>query len=71
MNIPYIQEEDEDLWYTYTKLKPTGRWALKSGPYYENKLFIEHKALFHKKWIPEDHIVFLPEEQTTVFTCPN
>lgn len=67
--VPYIKTEDCYGLRTYAPLTPTGRWMLASGPYYENKMFVEHKGWLWDRWIAEDDIVFLADSVVTVFDC--
>jgi hypothetical protein len=49
------------------KLKPTGRYKLRTYPVTNTKtLYIEHKGLIFKKWISEEDIIFIEDE---IFTC--
>lgn len=66
--IAYI-EECTGYSVSFKPLNPTGRWKIVSGPYHENKLFIEHKGLIFKSWIAEDNIVFKCERKSIVFEC--
>lgn len=63
-----------DYGYTYYhKLRLTGKWKIESGPYYENKMFIQHKlrVMFipFTARIDEDEITFLPREESIIFNC--
>ena len=48
---------------------PTGKWKIESGPYYKDKMFIQHKGLIFKRWLSEDIISFRPKVTSTVFSC--
>jgi len=69
MSVPYIETDNHYGILSYKPLKATGRWMIKSGPRYENQLFIEHQGLLFKRWVNEDLIVFKPEQKTAVFNC--
>ena len=53
----------------YERLYPTGKYKIESGPYYQDKIFVQHKGWFFKHWIDEDDIFFFPEETSKTFTC--
>ena len=58
-----------DFGFILKPLNPTGRWKIKTCAYYKNKLFVEHKGLFFKRWVSEDNIIFAPAEVEEIFTC--
>ncbi len=67
--IPYIEEMGDMGALYYRPLRTTGRWKIKTGPYYCQHLFIEHKGLIFKKWVSESIIYFKHEETETIFSC--
>ena len=69
MEVPYILEVGHNGVCHYKLLRPTGRWKIESGPYYERKMFIEHKGVLFKQWIPEASIEFKPREESYIFEC--
>jgi hypothetical protein len=71
MSVPYFLVYGAYGMNTYVELNPTGRWKLESGPYYKNKMFIEHKGVVFRQWISEGCIKFLPKKETIIFACDN
>lgn len=53
----------------YFRVYPTGKWKIESGPYYKDKMFVQHKGLIFKRWLSEDIISFRPKVTSTVFSC--
>lgn len=68
-DIEYIEEYGEYGIVNYRPLNPTGRWKIESGPYYKNKLFIEHKGFVFKSWISEAAITMKPKQEIAIFEC--
>ena len=68
-DIPYFKVCEDFCFFSLKPLKPTGKWKIESGPYYENKIFIQHQGLIFKRWISEDDIVFAPAPKKEIFTC--
>ncbi len=65
-----LQAYKIDWVYWSIPINPTGRWKLETGPYYTDKLFIEHRSRFFlRSWIDEDNIKFRPAISSEVFTC--
>ena len=65
----YIRSFNNEGGICYLPLKPTGRWKIESGPYYEDKMFVEHQGLFFRRWIDDICIDFKPELQSQTFVC--
>ena len=65
IKIPHYYEDN--CFYTYKPLKPTGRWKIEIV---NNKrtLFIEHKGWLFKRWIYETNIV-IRNEETYINNC--
>ena len=68
-DVPYIETRKGYGLISKKPLCPTGRWKIESGPYYRDKMFIQHKGRFFKRWVSEDHIVFAPAKSTEEFFC--
>lgn len=74
IDLAFIKSYDRDLFCSYAKLNPTGRWKIvikqleNCDP--ETSLYIEHKGWFLKQWISEGDIVF-ERRIETVFDCKN
>ena len=62
-----------NIGFSYKLLVPTGRWKIESGPFYKNRLFIEHERFrffglySFTEWIDEDYIYFLSARATLFF----
>lgn len=65
----YIEIYDDFYMTHYVPLKPTGKWKLKSGPLYRDRIFIQHQGRLFKRWVSENCIKFLPKEEETIFNC--
>jgi len=65
---PYIKKYGDHNIY-YVPLKPTGKWKLKSGPYDDNDMYIQHQGFIFTQWIHEDSIYFKPAIEEEIFTC--
>tara|TARA_R110000851_G_C13102760_1_gene569294 strand:+ start:60576 stop:60800 length:225 start_codon:yes stop_codon:yes gene_type:complete len=59
-DVAYIEDTPNWSSNSYTPLKPTGLWRIESCEHYRDRLFVEHKGLFFKRWISEEDIVFKP-----------
>jgi len=68
-DVPYIESHDEYGFASKKPLNPTGKWKFESGPYYRNKMFVQHKGWLLKHWISEDYIVFAPAKSSEEFIC--
>lgn len=67
--VPYEKCEIQDFDDIYRKINYTGKYKIQTTPYWTDKIFIEHKGFFFKRWIPEENIVFMPEESIEIFEC--
>jgi hypothetical protein len=68
--VPYFEVTGGYGEIYYKVLKPTGRWKLETTPYNSSyEMWIEHKGLIFKSWIPENQIVFKPKRTSVVFEC--
>lgn len=67
--IAYIRHIADYRVVFYKPLNPTGRWMMKTGPFYENKMFVEHRGWIFRRWIGEEDICFGPPESSAVFDC--
>lgn len=69
ITIEHYDDESGTYISTGPRLNPTGRWMLRTSPDYINLLFIEHKGLIFKSWIPETSIVLDLETTQEIFEC--
>jgi len=65
--IYYIAESGEWGLRYYKPFTPTGRWAVRTDPAWnEAKLFMEHWGLIFNRWVCEDELELrLPASRTT------
>ena len=68
-DIPYIEIYGDFGEIIRKPLNPTGKWKLESGPYFRDKLFIQHKGWLFKRWVSENSIVFAPAKSEEEFQC--
>lgn len=69
MKSAYIRKYDGYGFVEFKPLRPTGRWKIESGPYYEDALFIEHQGLIFKSWVSSSDIEFRATECSEIFEC--
>lgn len=54
----------------FTRLRPTGRWKLSSGPHNAGLvLHVQHRGWIFHEWVDEDHILWRAPEGEVVNAC--